>query len=160
LETGNPISFNCIPSGGTSFIWSFGDSFQSTSQNPQHTYQNIGTYYLTLSISNGSCSVTLYDTLTISGVTAMKELDQPVSLVAYPNPFTDNIQINYNLNEQSQVRLSVLDIVGREVEIFENNTLQTKGKYIHSFSTEAAGVYFVHLTVNGKRVIHKIVKVN
>lgn len=160
LLEGNSISFTCIPSGGSSFIWNFGDGFQSTIQNPQHIYQNMGTYYLTLNISNGPCSVTLYDTLIINGITAIKEQALPVSLVAFPNPFSDNIQINYNLNETSQVSLKVLDVVGREVEIFENNILQPKGKYLHHFTTEAAGIYFIQLAVNGKRITHKIVKVN
>lgn len=40
----------------TSFQWSFGDGFNSTLQNPEHTYSAFGTYTVVLTASKGSCS--------------------------------------------------------------------------------------------------------
>lgn len=39
--------------GATSWLWNFGDGNTSTDQNPSHTYQNEGTYTVTLTATNG-----------------------------------------------------------------------------------------------------------
>lgn len=39
--------------GATSWLWNFGDGNTSTQQNPSHTYQNEGTYTVSLTASNG-----------------------------------------------------------------------------------------------------------
>ncbi len=39
--------------GATSWLWDFGDGNTSTIQNPTHTYQNEGTYTVTLTATNG-----------------------------------------------------------------------------------------------------------
>lgn len=65
----SPLTFNFIDvSKGTptSWAWDFGDSTNSNSQNPTHTYSQHGTYTVTLSIVDyvNSCSDTYYYTLT------------------------------------------------------------------------------------------------
>lgn len=157
---GFPINFNCIPSGGTSFLWDFGDSNQSTLQNPQHTYLNAGTFVISLIIDNGVCADTLYETLTITNVVSMKEQDLSLYFNAYPNPFKDDIQITYELQKQSQVSLEAIDLIGQVVYSFENNISQAEGQYIYTFKPETAGIYFIQLSLNGKRNLIKIVKVN
>ncbi len=54
-STGNPISWS----------WDFGDGGKSTSQNPQHQYQNSGTFNVTLTVSNGTSSKSLTKTITV-----------------------------------------------------------------------------------------------
>lgn len=39
--------------GATSWLWNFGDGNTSTQQNPSHTYQNEGTFTVTLTATNG-----------------------------------------------------------------------------------------------------------
>jgi gliding motility-associated-like protein len=41
--------------GATTWLWNFGDGNTSTAQNPSHTYAAPGNYYVTLTVSNGSC---------------------------------------------------------------------------------------------------------
>lgn len=59
--TGNPI-VNCSGevnftdlsvNGPTAWAWDFGDGNTSNQQNPTHTYQNEGSYTVTLTVSNG-----------------------------------------------------------------------------------------------------------
>ncbi len=47
---------NTIPHGApnVSWLWNFGNSYISTQQNPIHYYQNIGTYNVTLTVTNGN----------------------------------------------------------------------------------------------------------
>ena len=56
----NPVQFYANSLGATSWVWDFGDGGTSTLQNPLHVYQNPGTYNVTLTISNGVCTL-FYD---------------------------------------------------------------------------------------------------
>jgi gliding motility-associated-like protein len=67
--TGNPIS-SCTPpltvnftdastpAGALTYAWDFGDGNTSTSQNPSNTYNALGLYNVTLTVTNGACSNT------------------------------------------------------------------------------------------------------
>ncbi|PCJ27232.1 MAG: hypothetical protein COA97_04515 [Flavobacteriales bacterium] len=63
-----------VPLTGNSFYWDFGDpsstTDNSTAVNPSYTYPTIGTYIVMLIAQAGTpCADTIYDTLTVSGVT-------------------------------------------------------------------------------------------
>jgi len=45
---GNSITFNPVNTNGTSYQWNFGDNSNDTVVNPSHTYQDDGTYYVSL----------------------------------------------------------------------------------------------------------------
>jgi len=45
-----PISFTDLSSGATSWLWDFGDGETSTDQNPTHTYGQLGSYTVSLTI--------------------------------------------------------------------------------------------------------------
>ncbi|MFM7823814.1 MAG: PKD domain-containing protein, partial [Bacteroidota bacterium] len=51
------VQFVDLSIGATSWFWNFGDGFTSTLQNPTHTYQDSGSYTVTLITSNNTgCS--------------------------------------------------------------------------------------------------------
>lgn len=49
----------------TSFLWSFGDATTSTLQHPVHTYASGGPYNVTLTISNGTCTISRTITINV-----------------------------------------------------------------------------------------------
>lgn len=52
---GTNVQFTDQTSGSpTSWIWDFGDGGTSNAQNPSHTYNSVGTYTVTLNVSDGS----------------------------------------------------------------------------------------------------------
>ena len=74
--TGLPTNFtdaSFVSSGAiTSWYWDFGDSKNSTTQNPGHTYTTAGTYTVALTVSNGPCQTTMTK-----------------SIIVYPTPHAD-----------------------------------------------------------------------
>ncbi|MFM7017014.1 MAG: PKD domain-containing protein [Bacteroidota bacterium] len=52
---GSSISFNNLSLYGNSFYWEFGDGTTSTDTFPIHTYQQAGTFTVTLKVYNGGC---------------------------------------------------------------------------------------------------------
>ena len=67
----------------------------------------------------------------------------------YPNPFNPSTKIHYALSGSGFVRLSVLDILGREVDLLINET-KFSGEHDIEWngSRFPSGVYFVRLTYN------------
>ena len=49
------VSFTNLSLNSSSFIWNFGDGFTSTDANPEHTYNTLGNYTVTLTSDGGSC---------------------------------------------------------------------------------------------------------
>jgi predicted acyl esterase len=70
----------------------------------------------------------------------------------YPNPFNPLTRINYDLPENGKVKLTIYNILGREIETLVNE-YKTAGRYIVEFngSTFASGIYFYRIQVNGER---------
>lgn len=64
----------------------------------------------------------------------------------YPNPFNPTITIGYALPQASQVRLTVYDVLGREVATLVN-ARQAAGNYTANFNAShlASGIYFYRL---------------
>jgi len=65
----------------------------------------------------------------------------------YPNPFNPNTVINYELANTSNVKLTVYDLLGREVKTLVNKN-QTAGKHHVTFNASAlaTGIYVYKLT--------------
>jgi hypothetical protein len=89
----------------------------------------------------------LTEIISLSGFEPSKE--RPASYVLlqnYPNPFNPRTTIKYELPKSSQVRLSVFDILGREVLLLVNER-RNAGVYEVKFdgSNLASGVYFYRL---------------
>jgi hypothetical protein len=64
----------------------------------------------------------------------------------YPNPFNPSTTINYELPKSSEVRLSVFDILGREVSVLVNERREAGVHEVKFDSSNlASGVYFYRL---------------
>ena len=76
----------------------------------------------------------------------------------YPNPFNPSTNISYSISKNAPVRLSVLDILGREVAVLVNE-VQTSGQHnvVFDASRLSSGIYFSRLTSAGMTVTKKMV---
>ncbi|MEN9570867.1 MAG: hypothetical protein RL172_2098 [Bacteroidota bacterium] len=73
------VTFSDSSLGATSWLWNFGDGATSAAASPVHTYSAIGTYPVSLTVINGTCSSTLTQTISL------------VNVVPDFNPSTDSI---------------------------------------------------------------------
>jgi|GEM_PF-4551291 len=75
-----------------------------------------------------------------------------------PNPFNPETQINFNLENDGYVKLSVVDVFGRTIAVLIDNYEQ-KGMHSVMFYARdiASGVYFAVLETNGIRLIRKMI---
>ncbi|MCW9064828.1 MAG: T9SS type A sorting domain-containing protein [Ignavibacteriaceae bacterium] len=67
----------------------------------------------------------------------------------YPNPFNPTTTIEYSIPERTEVKLTVVNLVGEEVAVLVNQTMDA-GNYKVEFSAKGglpSGVYFYSLQV-------------
>jgi hypothetical protein len=78
-----------------------------------------------------------------------------------PNPFYPETTIRYSLTKPGTVRLSVVDIYGREVQLLEN-TFKYEGNHSVNFNASnlKPGVYFCKLTCDGFSSTKKMLLLN
>jgi len=80
-----------------------------------------------------------------------------VLLQNYPNPFNGNTKITYQINNPSDVNLTVYDILGREVQVLVNER-QDYGTYSTDFHSDKASACFIYsLTINGQSIQKKMI---
>lgn len=76
----------------------------------------------------------------------------------FPNPFTQQTTISFYLPESGHVRLAVLDLSGKEIEVLVNGTLRP-GVHTCSFGHNSlpSGVYLCRLDAGGRQLVNKMI---
>lgn len=76
----------------------------------------------------------------------------------YPNPFNPATKINFTLNNNSFVKLSIFDLQGREIQILVSENINA-GDYYYSFNGQSltSGIYFYRLETNGMSLSRRMV---
>lgn len=80
------------------------------------------------------------------------------SFNVYPNPVKDYVNIEYNLDKKYNVKLSICDFLGREIELITDGIVQA-GRITHKFDagTFNSGMYYCILSVDNQVYVKKIV---
>jgi spore germination protein YaaH len=78
----------------------------------------------------------------------------------YPNPFNPSTNIEFTLSRESTIKLTVYDIIGREVITLANGT-RIAGRHSIVFNADglSSGYYAAVLTCNGQRQVIKMLLV-
>ena len=75
----------------------------------------------------------------------------------YPNPFNSNLAIEFSLQQESTIKLTALDILGRVVDLRELG-IYSPGTHQISWNGKdhVAGVYFMQVTAGHKTHVQKV----
>ncbi len=78
----------------------------------------------------------------------------------YPNPFNPSTNINYSIVKAGEVKITVYDISGKEVEVLVNG-FQSPGKYSVSYNASklTSGVYFYRIQTDNYTDTKKMILV-
>ena len=120
--------------------------------NPNDTVFTGLNFYVDTTANNGNI-----DTVLVYIPNTEIEL---MSVSVYPNPSKDILNINYNLNVDSKIKLEVFDIAGKNIETLVDNN-QLSGNYNYTISSKESGLlpgtYFVRLMANNNVYLKKVV---
>ena len=126
----------------------------------QYAYHDVDSNRFTGSFVLPPCSSKLLfrDSLAVSVKPPANKSLEYALFQNYPNPFSSTTNIAYVLKEQTNVKLTVYDILGRRISVIVNER-QKAGRYIIRFSglNLASGAYFYRLeTPNFEKVLKMI----
>jgi PKD repeat protein len=151
-----PVDFVGVSLGDAGKLkWDFGDgTYDSTTVNPVHVYDEPGEYDVCLIITNTSTgeSDTTCETIYV-GLVGINDFRSPdAGILAYPNPFSDYTQIEINLTHSTDVLLSVYDLMGRKVKTIasEYRPAGSHTYYLKASDLEAGNYYLILETNRGK----------
>jgi hypothetical protein len=89
--------------------------------------------------------------------------DENIKLSVFPNPYSEKVNINYYLYKQNDVKIAIIDNMGKTVCTLVNQN-QTEGQYTKTFAGRdyglKYGIYFVRVIVGGKVITKKIIQVD
>ncbi len=156
-NVGSNLTFTTSLSGGSSYVWNFGDGAFAGSQTSTHTYTASGTYTVQLNILSGSCSNTQTMVITVAGPLGINSiLNESSQFAVFPNPFSENVNIKLNLKSDSKISIKVINPIGEVVENILNDEQVTSGEHLYRTGNLAEGLYFVFLTMDNKTYSYKI----
>ncbi|MCB0725475.1 MAG: T9SS type A sorting domain-containing protein [Ignavibacteriae bacterium] len=145
------------PGGALSITYPGGSVFPTPngSRRVRLTANNLtpGTYTLTIQSEgpNGTPvhrrNVTIYASTTVTSIGNTASLPEKFELMQnYPNPFNPSTRIDYALAKNTNVKLTVYNAAGKQVQTI-NQGFQNAGRYFINFKGEglASGVYYYKL---------------
>ena len=156
---GTSVSF-AVAAGITSCTWNFGDGSTSTQLSASHNYAGYGNYTVTLIESNGSCTDTIIQVISLSA-TGIHELSSFELLSLFPDPAHDLLNVNVTTSTGGTGwKLVAYNILGQSV-LEREVQLQSGSNSIElDIAALSPGVHILSLQ-NGKSTINRrFVKVN
>lgn len=93
-----------------------------------------------------------------------QEMTDELGFIHYPNPFTDNMDIRFNLAVEEFVSIHIFDINGREVKSLTDHKLKAgEHKLIwdgsnNSNSIIAKGVYYIRFRAGDDMIFCKVIR--
>ena len=102
-----------------SWEWDFDNdgNIDSDIQNPVYTYTNMGTYTVSLVVSNGVVSDTAIKLAYINADSTVntQEYYYELAVKILPNPFIEETTITYSLSKATRVSFNIYDLEGEKV---------------------------------------------
>lgn len=157
------------------YSWDFGDGTTGSGRTPQHQYQNFGSYYVCLTITDQQlrCTSTYCDTVGMDSLGNLKSaagfgievrnpiavgidddvIDQLENIAVFPNPASSQVSIDLS-NLTSSVNLSLRDLSGKEVRSMNRLNNSVINLDINDLES---GFYFLVFNNGEKQHIEKLV---
>ncbi len=156
---GNSINFLDLSANATSREWKFpgGAPATSTDKHPSITYNDEGTYPVTLIASNeyGSDTLTVTDCIIVQKPVGIEEFFSK-NFHVYPNPATTELNISY-LPTSEKVFIQIMDNTGRVIEQSEFEGSAREQKLRLDLSNYQKGVYYIRFRDPGSSVVQKFI---
>lgn len=152
-------TFTNASTDADSYLWNFGDGATSTQEDPAHTYAASGAYVVTLIAYSPCGNDTLTETINVTvGIEDM--IPAIANVMAFPNPFSTETNIQVTLNERTNMNVAVFNMEGKLVANLYNGKAND-GVHTLKFNAEGqpTGLYFARIvTDKSTRTVKLVVR--
>ncbi len=144
--------------GNPTYSWNFGDGGTSTQMNPSHVYTTVGTFTVTLTVTN-DCGTNVFTSTVTSSNLGLEEVVGVGTIAVYPNPSNGVFQIDFNTNNDMNISVLVTNVLGESVYVKDLGSINGMHKDAIDITNAAPGVYYVTIVSNNEKVMtSKLVK--
>ena len=130
--------------------WDFGDTGTDNVKDPVHTYSDIGTYNVAVTITHGTCTQSFNKDIVIVNSQSIEELQKETGFKIYPNPTKGNLQLVINNEQLLNKNIEILDVNGKTIKQF---AIANKVKQSLDISILSKGIYFVKIGKQTERFV-------
>ena len=116
----------------------------------------LGTYWMKYNLTDPSGNIADEATRLIRVVqfVGQEEIALGANVNVYPNPSNGIVNVSFNLNQTTDVKVTLVDMFGKELQTLKQNVLNDKLSI--NLSQYAAGVYFVRVIADNNVLTQKI----
>ena len=87
-----------------------------------------------------------------------EEVVTPFTFSFYPNPATENITVNYSLEQSAKVTYTIYDLTGKQVQSESANRFPGAQQQNVDVNNLQAGTYLLSVNVNGNVITKRFIK--
>jgi hypothetical protein len=87
-----------------------------------------------------------------------EEVAAPFTFSFYPNPATENITVNYSLEQSAKVTYTIYDLTGKQVQSESANRFPGAQQQNIDVNNLQAGTYLLSVNVNGNVITKRFIK--
>jgi subtilisin-like proprotein convertase family protein len=144
------------------WTWDFGDGTTDTTQFPLHVYNTPGNYTVKLyTSSNNGCTDTMVKTdfITINTISSIYSLESISQVSVYPNPFVDQLIINYTVPTSIESTIQIIDLMGKEIYHTSKYVDSQRPLVLNNTDLKLiSGTYFIKISYGENSKTFKVVK--
>jgi hypothetical protein len=79
----------------------------------------------------------------------------------FPNPFNENVNVNFNLPSEEKISIELYDVYGKKLEMINQKNYSSGNNQVNiSLANYPDGVYFIHIITENGTVAKKVLKMN
>lgn len=135
---------------GTSWNWNFGDSNNSTMQNPTHTYAFPGMFNVCLTVMDSCGQDTFCDSVNVL-IIGVEDPNMGFTVDWIPNPFSESALVKISGDVGlGEVQLELYDLQGRKVY---TDSGDAQSPFVIRRNGIAAGTYMYRVQTDDGRVV-------
>lgn len=155
-----------VPSNTTyyNYEWNMDDGNISNQISPVYTFLSNGPFNVKLKVAdNNGCMNNATSRIVGFNVSNGKEMISGNAFNVFPNPFKGSTNINFTLTRNAQVKVTVYDMLGKELGTLLNDELSS-GNHSTLLNSNLlkshAGMYLIKVEVDGEAYTKQVVQVN
>lgn len=117
---------------------------------------SLGTYWMKYNLTDpsGNKADEVTRLIRVVQFVGEEEIALGSNVNVYPNPSIGFVNVSFNLNQATDVKVTLVDMFGKELQTLKQNVLNDKLSF--NLSQYAAGVYFVRVIADNNVLTQKI----
>jgi len=145
--------FSNLSTNVIGYAWDFGEGGTAIVQNPIYTYTLPGLWNVELITTNGGCKDTANISVMVYNTNAVNDMYSNASVLLYPNPANDYVEIDFNGLGQENILLSIYNSLGK----FVASHLYKDTHSVKLNTTNLSnGIYFFVLSVDEQKIVNRL----